>query len=235
MLGLRTATGSHHERSLHRGGIVGRRTAITVGIPIPSGIVVVEEIARISTPTAEDQTAQVETEIGISGTPSERAVAQIVIVDRHVEVVVRRIGEIEHPVADFPIETVVAARERAVLVEIDLLAPSGSGSVVIRLEEHIRVARIELHALSRQGIDHSIEHAEIALPLTAYGHRTTAVATVGIIGIIILTFVVIRIVHAGREEQSAHEQDGQRPKERVDSFHNRFVAVPRGGRLMQQM
>ena len=235
MLGLSATTGSHHERNLPGGGIVGRRTAITVAIPTPSGIVIVEEIARISTPTAEDQTAQVETEIGISGTPSECAVAQIVIVDRHVEVVVRRIGEIEHPVADFPIETVVAARERAVLVEIDLLAPSGSGSVVIRLEEHIRVARIELHALSRQGIDHSIEHAEIALPLTTHGHRTTAVATVGIIGIIILTFVVIRIVHAGSEEQSAHEQDGQRPKERVDSFHNRFVAVPRGGRLMQQM
>lgn len=232
MLGLSATTGGHDKRRLHRGGIVGRRTAITVGIPIPSGIVIVEEIARISTPTAEDQTAQVEAEIGISGTPSECAVTQIVIVDRHVEVVVRRIGEIEHPVADFPIETVVAARERAVLVEVDLLAPTRAGSIVIRLEKQIGVARIEWYALSRQGIDHGIEHTEIALPLTADGLRTTAIV---VVGIIIVPFIVIRIVHTGREEQSAHEQDGQRPKERVDSFHNRFVAVPRGGRLMQQM
>ena len=85
------------------------------------------------------------------------------------------------------------------------------------MEKHIRVARIELHALSRDGVDHGIEHAEITLPLAADDSGATAVAIAVIVGVVIIvvdgtTFVVIRIVHAGREEQGTHEQDGQRQR-----------------------
>lgn len=239
MLGLSATTGGHDKRSLHRGGVIGRGAA--VGTPAPSDIVVIVVVAGIGVPTRETQVAQAETEVRISGTSREETVAQIVVVDGHIELMIRRIAEIQHAVAYFPIETVVTAREGAVLVEVDLLTPTRAGSVVIRLEKQIGVARIEWYALSRDRVDHGIEHAEITLPLAADDSGTTAVAIAVIVGVVIIvvdgtTFVVIRIVHAGREEQGTHEQDGQRPKERVDSFHNRcFVCRREAAGFIRQM
>lgn len=131
------------------------RPRCRVGTPAPSDIVIIVVVAGIGVPTRETQVAQAETEVRISGTSREKTVAQIVVVDGHIELMIRRIAEIQHAVAYFPIETVVTAREGAVLVEVNLLTPTRAGSVVIRLEKHIGVARIELHALSRDGVDHA--------------------------------------------------------------------------------
>lgn len=227
MLGLRSAARSHYEGNRLLRGL--RRRAVgraTIGVPTPARIVPIVVVARVRAPVAEAQAAQIEAEARIAGTTGETAVAQIVIVDPHVQTVVRGIREIDFAVADFPVEAVVAARERTIVVEVDLLAPTRARSVIVRLKKHIRVARIELHLLSRDGIHHLIEHAEIALPLAADGLCATSVAGAGIVGIIriigiVAVAVVVRIVHTRSERQRRHEQDGQCPEKRVDSFHNR--------------
>ena len=101
MLGLRATTGGHDKRSLHRGGVIGRGAAI--GVPAPARVVPIVVVARVCAPVAEAQATQIEAEARIACATGETAVAQIVIVDPHVQTFVGGIREIDFTVADLPV------------------------------------------------------------------------------------------------------------------------------------